>query len=277
MFDLKARSFSSFILILAAAAISLLAGPALAQDMLNTIKKKGTLVVGVKTDYPPFGYLDNSGKPTGMEPDLAADVAKRLGVKLELVPVQTANRIEFLQQGRIDLMIATMSENPQRRAVVGVIEPYYFAGGTAVLAPKSAGLKVWEDLRGKNVCGIQGAYYNRDVTTKYGVNIVAFAGVPEALNALLAGQCIAFVQDSTLLQALPSRDPKFKDYESPLPVEGLAFWAIAVTKAERDEAFGKFISDTVIDWHKSGKLIEEEAHWGLPPSQFLKDMHAKYR
>ncbi|HEY3460940.1 MAG TPA: transporter substrate-binding domain-containing protein, partial [Casimicrobiaceae bacterium] len=76
-------------------------------DELQDIKKKGVLVVGSKADYRPFGYLDPSGKIIGFEPDLAADVAKRLGVKLELVPVVASNRIQFLQQGKIDMMIAT--------------------------------------------------------------------------------------------------------------------------------------------------------------------------
>ena len=78
-------------------------------DVLDDIKKKGTLVVGTKADYRPFGFLDPSGRIVGFEPDLAADVAKRLGVKLELLPVVASNRIQFLQQGKIDIMIASTS------------------------------------------------------------------------------------------------------------------------------------------------------------------------
>ena len=107
-------------------------------DVLDDIKKKGMLVVGTKADYRPFGYLDPSGKIVGFEPDLAADVAKRLGVKLELVPVVASNRIQFLQQGKIDLMIATMSDTPERRKIVDIVDPNYYGSGTNVLAPKSA-------------------------------------------------------------------------------------------------------------------------------------------
>ena len=125
-------------------------------DVLDDIKKKGTLIVGTKADYRPFGYLDPSGKIIGFEPDLAADVAKRLGVKLELVPVVASNRIQFLQQGKIDLMIATMSDTPERRKTVDIIDPDYYASGTNVLAKKSEGLKSWDQLKGKKVCLIQG-------------------------------------------------------------------------------------------------------------------------
>src|SRR4029078_6634020 len=90
-------------------------------DVLDDVKKRGTLIVGVKADYKPFGFRDPSGGIIGIEPHLAADVAKKLGVKLELVPVVSANRMEFLQQGKIDLMMATMSDTqarPQRARCV---------------------------------------------------------------------------------------------------------------------------------------------------------------
>src|SRR5947208_1381545 len=128
-------------------------------DVLEDVKKKGVLVVGTKGDYRPFGYLDPSGKIIGFEPDLAADVAKRLGVKVELTPVVASNRIQFLQQGKIDLMIATMSDTPERRKTVDIIDPDYYASGTNVMAKKSEGLKSWEQLKGKKVCLIQGAFY----------------------------------------------------------------------------------------------------------------------
>src|SRR6185437_15883146 len=89
-------------------------------DVLDDVKQKGVLVVGVKADYKPFGFREPSGAIVGLEPDLAADVAKKLGVKLELVPVVSANRMEFLNQGKIDMMIATMSDKPDRRKVVQV-------------------------------------------------------------------------------------------------------------------------------------------------------------
>ena len=106
-------------------------------DVMDDVKKKGVLVVGTKGDYRPFGYLDPSGKIIGFEPDLAADVAKRLGVKLELTPVVASNRIQFLQQGKIDLMIATMSDTPERRKVVDIVDPDYYASGTNVMAKKT--------------------------------------------------------------------------------------------------------------------------------------------
>ncbi len=94
---------------LLAAGLFALGGQQANADDLATIKQRGTLIVGVKADYPPFGFRSPSGEIVGIEPALAADVAKSLGVKLELVPVVASNRMQFLQQGKIDLIIATMN------------------------------------------------------------------------------------------------------------------------------------------------------------------------
>lgn len=256
---------------------ALVSGAVAEAESLDRIQERGKIVVGVKNDYPPFGFVNPSGEIVGMEIDMARDIADRLAVELELVPVQTANRIEFLQQGRIDLILATMGDNEQRRRVVGIVDPNYYAGGTAILARKSAGLESWEELRGRDVCATQGAYYNRPVAEQYGANIVAFAGTPEALSALLTGSCIAFLQDSTLIQSiLASGDAKWQDFEMPLPTENYQPWSIAVPLEERDGPFGQFIHEVIVDWHKSGKLIELEKKWGLPASEYLQEMHDKF-
>jgi polar amino acid transport system substrate-binding protein len=106
---------------LAGAGIAL-AQPAAAQT-LEKIHQRGTLIVGVKADYKPFGFRDPSGAIVGFEPDLAKDIADLLGVKLQLEPVVSSNRMQFLQQGKIDLMIATMNDTPERRQAVGIPYP----------------------------------------------------------------------------------------------------------------------------------------------------------
>jgi polar amino acid transport system substrate-binding protein len=263
--------------LLGLAILAAAAGPATAQT-LDKIKQRGTIVVGIKNDYKPWGFLDPSGKIVGMEIDLAKDVADRLGVKLEMIPVVAANRMEFLQQGRIDLIIATMGDTAQRRQVVGMIEPNYYAGGTNVLAPKSAGLKTWDQLKGKKVCAIQGAYYNRRVTQVYGPELVAFTGIPEALSALQQGSCIAFVYDNTFIEStLAGGDPKWAAYEMPLVTEDEQSWSIAVPLPELNGPYGEFMKKTSIDWHRTGKLIELEKKWAIKPSPFLAEMHKKHK
>src|SRR5882724_3006779 len=93
-------------------------GP-LAAQTLDKVKQRGVLVVGTKADYKPFGFRDISGAIVGFEPDLARDVAGRLGVRLELEPVGSSNRMQFLQQAKIVLMLATINVPQERRQRVG--------------------------------------------------------------------------------------------------------------------------------------------------------------
>jgi polar amino acid transport system substrate-binding protein len=259
----------------ALAGLMMLAAPAAAQTM-DKIKQRGVLVVGTKADYKPFGFRDPSGAIIGFEPDMAKDVADKLGVKLELEPVVSSNRMQFLQQGKIDLMIATMNDKPDRRQVVGIVEPLYYASGVNVLANKKAALKTWEQLKGQKICGIQGAWYNKPVAEKYGADIIAFKGQTEAETALLQGNCVGWVYDDTAF-AERLADPKWAGFEMTLPTILEEPWGLAVKLEELNGPWGKFMSQTLTDWHKSGRLIELEAKWKIPASAYLKQMHAKYK
>ena len=235
----------------------------------NRVMERGKVVVGVKADYKPWGYRDESGALVGMEIDMAKAAADAMGVELELVPVQSSNRMQFLEQGKTDLMIATMSDRADRRKIVGIVQPNYYTSGTNVMAPKALGLSSWEDLRDKPVCGKQGAFYNQIVTERYGANIVAFTGNAEAKQALRDKKCIAWVyDDSSIGSDLSSGN--WDDFEMPLNSEDDNPWALAVPLEERNCVFGHFMSGISYDWLQSGQLQEWEAKWGIKPTQFLK-------
>lgn len=261
-------------IVAASVVLGMLGATAARADALDDIKKKGVLVVGTKADYRPFGFLDPSGKIVGFEPDLAADVAKRLGVKLELIPVVASNRMQFLQQGKIDMMIATMSDTPERRKIVDIIDPNYYGSGTNVLALKSAGLKSWDQLRGKKVCLIQGAFYNKELQEKYGVDGVAFPGTAEAYNALKNGNCVAFAYDDTAIVG-ETLKPEWSAYEMPLDSILFVPWGLAVKQGEKK--FADMMAKTAVEWHKTGYIQELEKKWGIKPTKFAEESRAKYK
>ena len=253
-------------------------GPVRAQaaDTLAAIKARGKLIVGCKNDYRPYGFLDPSGQIVGLEIDLAREVAARIGVALELVPVIAANRMEFLNQGRIDMILATMGDTADRRKIIGMIEPNYYAGATNVLALKSAGLKTWEQLRGRKVCAVQGAYYNRRVGQLYGPELQVFPAVPDALNALAGGNCAAFLFDNTLIvSTLASDAAKWGGYEMPLPSEDPQLWAIGVRLADLKAPFGMLLSEMGAAWLKGGTILALEKKWGIEASPYLQEMQKK--
>lgn len=258
---------------LLAAVVAVLAGLALApavraDDVLAAIQAKKVIKVGVKANYAPFSsQVDQNGVPSfvGLEPDLALAIGEKLGVKVEFVPVVSANRLELLKQGAIDLVIATLSVRPERKQVANLIEPYYYAGEQNVLAAKTSGLKDWKDLEGKPVCGVQGAYYNATVQ-QVGGKLISFKDTAEALAGLQADKCVAFIYDSTFFAGV-LESPAWANFATPLPSVNPEPWALAVKK--EDTTLTPLLAALVKEWHKSGKLIELEKKWHIPPSPFL--------
>ncbi len=244
-------------------------------DVWNKVMERGKVVVGVKADYKPWGFRNTDGDIVGMEIDLAQAAADAMGVELETVAVQSSNRMQFLEQGKIDMMIATMSDRADRREIVGITQPNYYTSGTNIMAPKALGFTSWEDLRGKPVCGKQGAFYNEVVTERYGVNIVAFTGNAEAKQALRDRKCVAWVyDDSSIGSDLASGD--YDDFEMPLSSEDDNPWGLAVPLAEKECVFGHFMSGLTFNMHQSGQLVELEAKWGIQPTAYLADKNAAY-
>ncbi|KST60419.1 ABC transporter substrate-binding protein [Methylobacterium sp. GXS13] len=260
---------------LAVASALAVPGQASAADGVDAIKQRGTLIVGVKADYKPFGFRDPSGTIIGLEPDLAADLAKRLGVKLELVPVVSANRIEFLQQGKVDLLIATLSDKPERRRVVQAIDPQYYSDFVNVLLPKTSGITDWAQLKGKPLCATSGAWYNKDVARTYGAEIVAFDGSEKPLFALKQGNCLGYVYDQSMLQGKLLDDDWKSGYA--LPLKGIldAPWIMAV--AQGNTTLQTMVEAATKDWMKTGFVVAGERKWGIEPTAYSKAMHEKYK
>ncbi len=245
-------------------------------DVFNKIMNGGKIIVGVKADYKPWGYRDEDGNIVGMEVDMAQDVADALGVELEVVAVQSSNRMQFLEQGKTHMMIATMSDRPDRRKLVGITQPNYYTSGTNVLAPKAVGIKQWDELKGKPVCGKQGAFYNKIVAERYGAEVVAFTGNAEAKQALRDKKCIAWVyDDSSIMSDLASGN--WNDFEMPLASEDDNPWGLAVPIGELNCALGHFMSGMTFNWHQSGRLIELEKKWGIQPTAYLQSQNERFK
>jgi len=115
---------------------------ACSNDVWNKVMSRGKVVVGVKADYKPWGFRNTDGDIVGMEIDIAQAAADAMGVELETVAVQSSNRMQFLEQGKIDMMIATMSDRADRREIVGITQPNYYTSGTNIMSPKALGFAI---------------------------------------------------------------------------------------------------------------------------------------
>ena len=248
----------------------MIATPLRSSDALDLIRKRGTVVVGVKTDYPPFGRLDASGNPEGFEHDLAQDIARRLGVTLTKVSVTGANRLQKLEEGAVDMVIATTGDTGERRRIATMVEPNYYASGVTLLMRPEQKAQAWTDIRGQRVCAAQGSYFNRPMGQRYLLDLVMFNNARDAKLALRDGRCIGFLFDNTAVQGDLAL-PEWAGYKAPLAPAMTVPWAIAIARREQGTLLEKMLGDAVADWHRTGFLIQREKAWGLPPARFLQD------
>jgi polar amino acid transport system substrate-binding protein len=239
---------------------------------LDEIRARGVLVVGAKADYRPFGFRDEAGIIVGFEPDLATEIAKALGVKLKLVPVVATNRIALLKSGDLDLVIATMNVTPERAKQVDFVEPNYYASGVNVLAPKTAHLHVWQQLKDKPVCSVEGAAYLGQIKDRYGPDLHLYKNTDQVYAAVKAGECYAAYDDTALVGQLQT--PGWGDYEMPLRSVLLQPWGMAVKPGDTELA--SFVGDLVKKWHADGHIEQLEKTWHIPPSVFAEEMHRRF-
>lgn len=256
----------------AAACLLLAVGTAHAAGRLEAIKQRGVLVVGVKTDYPPFGMLSGEAEQQGFEHDLAADLAERLGVQLRTVGVTGTNRLQVLDEGRVDVTIATLGDTSQRRQIATLVEPDYYSSGVTLMTRPDSTLKTWADIRGKTVCATQGSYFNRTMATRYLLNLQIYANGRDAKLGVRDKRCVGWLFDNTAI-AGDLLSSEWRNYQINLPPELLTPWAIAIARTAKGDALERFIGDTVADWHRRGTLIALERKWHLPPSIFLAGMN----
>jgi len=234
------------------------------------------LVVGVVLDGT-YGSLDPvTRKPVGYNVELGENLAQHLGVKFEAVEVTPPNRVQFLQQGKVDALIASMQYTKERDEILSYVPtPFEEIGGSAMVR-KGAGIHDWADLRGKPVCVSQGSNYTKPLAAEYGAQVKAFRGQPESLLALRGNNCVAAVHVAPTLRMLVARNPDWKDYTTPLSTDLIPSPAVIwVRKGETDTQSA--LDRIVQDWHRSGWLLDVERKNGMTPSQAVLDLHAKLR
>ncbi|NEP12402.1 MAG: transporter substrate-binding domain-containing protein [Symploca sp. SIO2C1] len=270
----KSLSIATLAVSLIAATVSITACSETETGTLGAIKEKDKIVIGVKTDYTPFGFIDSDGKNAGLEIDIARKLTEEIldsEEKVEFVPVVAANRIEFLKQGKVDLVIATMTDTEERRQEIDFSENYY-SSGTGLLTKKDNDIKTWEDLKGKKVCGIQGAFYNKDLT-EMEIEMVNFPGTAEAYKALKDGRCIGFAYDDSALVGKLQESDWSKDWHQPLEPILQQPWGMGIRKGE--EEFLGAVNDAILKMEAEGFIVEGEKTWEIPSTEYAKERMEK--
>jgi len=240
-----------------------------AQSTLAEIKKRDKLIVGVKTDFPPFGSIDAAGKNVGFDVEVAYEFAKAMlgdPNKIELVSVTSGNRIPYLQSGKIDIIIATVTVTDERRKVVEFSDPY-FLSGELLLVPKASTINDVKDLNGKKVAIIQGSISDADLAELAPqATRLKYGKVTEAVLAVKAGHADAFAQDDILVLKLAKENPDMRAAGKPFYPRP---YGIAVRKG--DVEFNNWVNTMLKKMHADGSYDRIwKKHVGEFESQLIK-------
>ncbi|SFD71744.1 transporter substrate-binding domain-containing protein [Paracidovorax konjaci] len=263
---MPSRPARSLALVLAALGLAATVPSARADATLDKIKERGKLSVGIDGASPPFGVLDTAtGKVGGYQTDLAADLARRLGVPLETVTVTAATRVQFLQTGKVDLLIANIQWTQERSEILSFAPtPYDLIGGGALVA-KASGIRSWEDLRGKVACVSQGSNFARPLAEKYGAVVKGLRGIPESLLALKGGTCAASVHiQPALYEKLHGpHAAEWKDFTLATEDQLIPSPTVVWTRRGENDTVA-FVDQAIQDWHRSGLLLGAARKYGVP-------------
>ncbi|PUA20487.1 transporter substrate-binding domain-containing protein [Glaciimonas sp. PCH181] len=201
--------FSTILLALCATAT--FASATASADALDQIVKSGVLKVAVPQDFPPFGSVTSDLTPQGLDIDVATLIAKKLGVKIELIPVTSANRVPYLQTKKVDLIISSLGKNPEREKVIDFSAPYapFYNGvfGTADQKVSSV-----TDLAGKTVGVTRGAVEDLELTkmAPASTTIKRYEDNNGTISAFLSGQVQLVATGNVVAAAILAKNPPRK-------------------------------------------------------------------
>lgn len=165
---------------------------------LDEIKENGTINIGVFSDKNPFGYVDENGEYQGYDVYFANRIGEDLGVKINYVSTEAANRIEYLQTGKVDIILANFTVTPQRAEEVDFALPYMNVA-LGVVSPDG---RVIESLDSWNtedqIIVISGTTAETYLIENYpDIPLQKYDSYATAKNALENGNGVAWVNDNT--------------------------------------------------------------------------------
>jgi polar amino acid transport system substrate-binding protein len=178
-----------------------------------TVRQRGHWVIGVKCDYPPFGYVAANGRNDGYDVAVArrfAQLAFGSTAKVELTCVTTPSRIPTLQSGRVDIIISTLTWTKARTEVIAYSIPYYNAGGR-LLVPNNSQIRSLRDLGSRKIVTTRGALYATWVRNCFKNSSLLEVDSPAlATSAVKDGRADTFMFDDAFLIGVATQDPALK-------------------------------------------------------------------
>jgi glutamate transport system substrate-binding protein len=242
---------------------------------LDRIDENGEIVIGVKYDVPPFGFKDpTSDEVEGFDVELGRAIAEDLGVEPRFVEAITDNRIPFLQDGTVDLILSTMTITGERDQEIDFSEPYYIANGR-ILVPKGSTIAGVDDLAGKRVCTALGSTYADTLVEQAPeADLQLVDTYSECLELVQNGSVDAVSTDDVILTGMVIQDDSLELVGDDLTTE-----PYGAGIRDGDTEFKRAVDKTIAAYKKDGRWDDSYQEWvgkytGVeqkPPTMTLKE------
>jgi len=226
---------------------------------LDEIVKSGTIKVGVNPTLPPLGKFDEKNEIVGFDVDYAAEIAKLLGVKLEIVQVGSPDRIPFVQTGKIDFVMGAMTRTPERAKVIDFTMPVH-TEVMGVLTVEGKPFKHWKDLDNESVTLVQvrgttPIKFIEDNLKK--AKVTQLDNYPDAVRALAQGRGDGLIDIIDFVgEHMNKHQVKWKVVEAPVDV-----YYCGLGVAKNATGLKDWLNVAIFDLHRKGKVGELWKKW----------------
>ena len=228
-----------------------------AGSTMAELQAAGEVVIGVKFDVPPFGFTNpQTDEVEGFDVDLGKAIADELGVEARFVEAISDNRIPFLQDGTVDIILSTMTITTDRDAEIDFSEPYYVAEGR-VLVPEDSDITGVGDLGGRTVCTALGSTYEENLKENApDAELRLVDTYSECFELVQNGAVDAVSTDDVILTGMIIQDDTLK-----LVGEGYTTEPYGAGIAEGDTEFQEFVSEVIADVKSDGRWEQLYEEW----------------
>ncbi|GGF03227.1 glutamate ABC transporter substrate-binding protein [Mycetocola zhadangensis] len=221
---------------------------------MATLAEEGSITIGTKFDQPLFGLIGPDGDPVGFDVEIGKIIAAKLGIaedKIEWKETVSANREPFIQNGEVDIVIATYTINDKRKEVISFAGPYYMAGQSILTLADNKDIKSEDDLVGQPVCSVTGSTPAAKLA-EIGATPVLTDTYSNCLEPLRTGQVVAVSTDNVILAGLAAQNEgEFKVVGKPFTEE-----PYGIGLKLEDTEFRNFINDTLEESYEDGSYEE---------------------
>jgi len=221
---------------------------------MAALAEAGSITVGTKFDQPLFGLVGPSGEPEGFDVEIAKIIASELGISedgIEWTETVSANREPFIENGQVDIVVATYTINDTRKEVVSFAGPYYMAGQSILVLADDDTIESEEDLVGQPVCSVTGST-PAAMLAEIGAVPVLTDTYTNCLEPLRGGQVVAVSTDNVILAGLAAQNEgEFKVVGEPFTDE-----PYGIGLALEDDEFRNWINDVLEAAYEDGRYEE---------------------